>query len=135
MIPALLDEHAPSGTTAGFWAASAQGEFVLQHCLDCTNVQHPPRATCTRCGSVGLEFRPSSGHGTVYSFTVVERGLIPELRAVVPYVLGLIDLDDGPRVMSLLRVAPEDVAIDMRVRVDFERVTEEVVLPVFVRPS
>jgi hypothetical protein len=72
-----------------------------------------------------------NGDATVYSYTVVRRALIPELRALVPYVLALVELDEGVRVMTVIRGAdPDEVAIGMAVRVSFERVGQTT-LPIF----
>jgi uncharacterized OB-fold protein len=135
VIAALFAACAASPATSGFWEAAARGELVVQCCLSCGGDQHPPRGTCAACGASRLDFRASSGLGMVYSYTVVERALIPELREVVPYVLGLVDLIDGPRMMALLRVDPDEVRIGMTVRVSFEQITAESALPVFIAGS
>lgn len=130
MIPELL-EAVPSELAADFWTAAARGELTIQRCQACGHLQHPPRAVCGACGAADLAFGPVSGRGTVYSFTVVERALLPELRPFVPYVIALVDLDEGPRLLALLRADPPELRIDMPVQVAFEAVGE-VTLPVFV---
>jgi uncharacterized OB-fold protein len=59
-----------------------------------------------------LEWRDSNGRGTVYATTVVERAPSDEFRALAPYTLALVDLDEGPRLMGH---ATPDVAIGDRV--------------------
>ena len=132
MIAALIAQVQSSPPTEGFWLAAARGELAIQTCLVCGHEQHPPRATCGACGSSDLEFRAKSGRGNIYSFTVVVRALIAELREQVPYVLVLVDLDDGPRVMSLLRSAPDEAHVGMAVQIAFESVGG-LTLPVFRR--
>lgn len=131
MIPALLDDHAASPATARYWEAAEAGELAIQRCRACGHRQLPPRATCEACGGAAFEHETASGRGTVYAFTVVQRALIPELREHVPYVLALVDLAEGPRLTTLLRVPPADVAVGLPVVVAFERVGG-VALPVFV---
>ena len=131
MIPALFADVSPSTATAGFWQAAARGELAIQRCEACGRLQHPPRATCTTCGATALAFDVVSGVGTVYSYTVVQRALISELRGAVPYVLGLVDLREGVRLMSLLRINPDQSAVGVSVCVDFEQITPEFALPVF----
>ena len=115
-----------------FWKAAAEGRLEVQRCEMCAHLQHPPRAVCTRCGSRSLAYEPVSGAGDVYSFTTVQRALTPALREHVPYILALIDLDVGLRVMSLVRDCdPEDVSIGMPVLAAFERVGEMLTLLVF----
>lgn len=132
MIPELLTGHAPSEVTAGFWAATARGELAIQRCAACSRFQHPPRAVCGDCGGTDLAFTTVSGRGTVYSYTVVERAFLPELRPVVPYAIGLVDLDEGPRLMTGLRIDADDLAIGLPVVATFVPVTAEVTLPFFV---
>lgn len=138
MIAELLAELPFSATTAPYWAAAERGELVIQRCDECGRLQHPPRPICLSCLSDAVMFAPASGAGTIYSYTVVHRALIAELRTVVPYVLALIDLDEGVRLVSLIRgCPPESVAVGQRVQVDFERVEGPhggVTLPVF-RPA
>lgn len=132
MIPELLTGHAPSEVTAGFWEATARGQLAIQRCAACRRFQHPPRAVCGGCGGTDLAFTTVSGRGTLYSHTVVERAFLPELRPLVPYAIGLVDLAEGPRLMAGLRIAPDRLAIDLPVVATFESVTAEVTLPFFV---
>src|SRR4051794_28680740 len=104
MIPELLEDWHETAGSAPFWAAARHGRLVVQRCA-CGAWQHPPRPFCLACGSTP-DFAPVSGRGTVYSFTVVERALVPALRPFVPYVLALIDLEEGVRMLSVLRGEP-----------------------------
>jgi uncharacterized OB-fold protein len=131
MIDELLAGHAPTDTTAGFWEAAARGELAIQRCGTCGHLQHPPRPCCAVCAATDLAFTPVAGAGSVHSYTVVERAFVEELRPHVPYVLGLVDLTQGPRLLTLLRVPAEQVQIDLPVRVAFEQIAG-VALPVFV---
>jgi uncharacterized OB-fold protein len=74
----------------------------------------------------------ASGHGSVHTFTVVRRSNHPDFRGRVPYVVAMIDLDEGVRIMSnVIGCAPEIVTIGMRVRCIFERIDDDVGVPVF----
>lgn len=133
MIPELLEEWSPSEVSRPYWEAAARGELALQRCSGCGRFQHPPRPFCTGCGGEPT-FVTVRGTGTVYSYTVVRRALLPELRAHVPYVLALVDLDEGPRLITIIRdVDPDHAAIGLAVRVAFEQVGQAT-LPVF-RPT
>lgn len=72
----------------------AAGEVPYQRCTACGQAIFSPRVLCTNCGSTALAWEGSGGHGTVYSATTVF------LRNVDPYTVGLIDLDEGIRVMT-----------------------------------
>jgi uncharacterized protein len=114
---------APSPHSAPFWAAAREHRLVLQRCQACGAIQHYPRPWCTTCLSEDLGWVESPGLGTLYSFTVIRRTAHPAFAPLVPYVYGLVDLDEGPRLTTNIVGCPvEDVAIGMRVRVRFEDV-------------
>jgi uncharacterized OB-fold protein len=122
---------APDADSAAFWAASLEGRLVLQRCTACGSVQHPPRAFCVECHGA-VETIEASGRGTVYSRTVIRQNLARPFRDLVPYVVALVDLDEGPRLMTnVVGCDPDDVAIGARVRVRFERVSDDAAIPLF----
>jgi len=83
-----------------YWEAAAREELVLKRCKSCGKHHFPPRHLCPACWSDALEWTPSRGEGAVYSFTVMHRAPMPVFAKRVPYVVALIDLDDGPRMMA-----------------------------------
>jgi uncharacterized protein len=91
-LPILNPEAEP------FWEACAQGRLSIQRCLDCGEPFFFPRAFCPRCSSDRLEWFDCSGRATLYTFTVVRRQAIAGLPA--PYLLALVDLEEGPRMMT-----------------------------------
>jgi uncharacterized OB-fold protein len=129
VIAELLEAWPPSALTAPYWDAAREGILKLQRCTRCGAFQHPPRRFCLACAGEPA-FVEVSGRGTVYSFTVVERALIAALRDHVPYVLVLVELEEGPRMLSLLR-GGADPRIGLPVEVGFEAVTADLSLPVF----
>ncbi|HWF24959.1 MAG TPA: Zn-ribbon domain-containing OB-fold protein [Solirubrobacteraceae bacterium] len=133
MIPELLAGWSPSEVTRPYWDAAATGRLCLQRCQGCGALQHPPRALCTGCGGPSrLVWEEVSGAGSIYSSTAIHRALIPALATHVPYTLAVVELDEGPRMVTAVRGASlEAVTIGSRVRVAFESVSAEVVLPVF----
>jgi uncharacterized OB-fold protein len=100
------------GPDAEFQRHLTEGRFYLQHCGDCDHWVFPPRVICPTCQSLRLEWRQASGQGRIYSRTVVKRR--PEKGG--DYAIVLVDLEEGPRIMSHLPdVAPDDVAIGQSV--------------------
>lgn len=90
-----------------------QGNFLIQRCQNCQDSIFYPRMICPHCGSDGLEWFSPSGRGTVYSTTIVRRK--PEHGG--DYNVALIDLEEGPRMMSRVEgVTPDAVTIGMRVK-------------------
>jgi len=116
--------------TQPFWDGAKRGELLIQRCTGCDRRQFYPRLRCVRCGGA-VEWIAASGEGRVYSYTIVHRAAHEAFAPLVPYVVALVDLVEGPRMMSRLRVAPDAVRIGLGVRVAFERLSDEVTLPVF----
>lgn len=107
--------------TRPFWEATKRSELLLQYCPQCNAYQFYPRVVCKNCLS-DVEWVASSGRGTVYSFSVVHKAFNPEFKDKVPYIVALITLDEGPRMMTnLIGVPIEDVKIGMPVEVDFSK--------------
>lgn len=118
--------------TKPYWESLKAHAMRVQWCGECGRWVFYPRAVCPHCGGVSLEWRAVSGRGTLYSFTVVHRAPTAELQAEAPYVVGLIDLEEGVRMMGRLGgVGLDEVRIGMVVRVEYHDVTSEVTLPTF----
>jgi uncharacterized OB-fold protein len=99
----------PAGIYQGMLDA---GVFALPSCVSCARMHYPPRVLCPHCGSEALVWLKSSGRGAVYSTST----LAP--RDEPPYAVVLVDLDDGPRMMSNISgMAPDAVRIELRVKV------------------
>ena len=95
----------------------------------------PPSPICPQCFSMNTEWEKSSGKGEVYTFSVVRVPLAPEWEPDIPYVIGVIQLDEGVRMVSnIVRCKPEDVKIGIKVEVVFDDVTDKITLPKF-KPS
>ncbi len=119
----------------GYWEALARHELYFQRCRSCGTERFYPRAVCPVCLSSATEWVRASGRGTVYSFTVTRQNQAPGFRDELPYVLAIVELAEGPRLMTnVVGCAPDEVRIGMAVEVVFEDVTPEVTLAKF-RPA
>lgn len=115
-----------------FWEAAREHKLVLQHCEDCGKPIHYPRCACPHCGSDRLGWRPASGCGSVYSYTVVVNNAPSAFLADMPYVVAVIELDEGVRMLSnIVDCDPEQLRCDLPVEVTFERLDDEFTLPKF----
>ena len=113
----------PDALTGAFWDACRRHELVAACCADCGHRFLPPGPRCPRCWSPGVAPRAVSGEGRVYSFAVYRRSYHPGFP--VPYVVALVELAEGPRLISnVVGCAPEEVEVDMPVRVRFDDVGE-----------
>jgi len=119
----------------GFWEALARHELYVQECGGCGTRRYYPRALCPRCLGDRTVWVRARGRGTVYSFTVTHQNQAPGFREALPYVLAVVELEEGVRLMSnVVGCAPDAVRIGMPVEVVFEDVTPEITLPKF-RPA
>lgn len=122
----------PDEDTKVFWQGLKDGKLLLQHCSDCGHVQYYQQAICRTCGSEKLVHRAASGRGTVFSYSVIHRAPGPAFKQDVPYAVLLVELDEGPRMISsLVGADPMSVCFDMPVELVCEQVTEQVALPRF----
>lgn len=105
-----------STLAAPFNQGLAEGRLRFQRCDDCRHAQTLPRYACTRCGSPRLHWQDAAGTGVVHAVTEVARAPSEAFRALAPYTLVLVTLDEGPRLMA--HAAP-GVAIGDRVAAGF----------------
>ena len=116
--------------TQPYWDGCNTNELRLQKCSACAEHQFYPRSFCVHCGSQELQWVGASGQGKVASFTIVRRGISKAYPA--PYVVALIDLAEGPRMMSnIIEAEPEQVSVGAAVSVTFSTWAEDTTLPVF----
>ena len=118
--------------TRPFWDAAAQGRLLLPRCNACGQHFFRPEVACTHCFATDWQWVQASGRGTLYSYSIV--GKAPAPGFVVPFVLAVVELDEGPAVFSnLVRCPPCDIRIGMPLQVGFEEVAAGIHLPRFHR--
>jgi len=113
----------PSPTSRPFWEAARRHELKLQRCAACQKFIYYPRTRCPYCFGDQLEWQQVSGRGKVYSYTIVRRA---SHRAFTdPYVLAIVELEEGPRMTTNIVAPPESVRVDQKVVVHFDDVTPD----------
>ena len=119
---------APDRDSAPYWAALADGAFLLQHCLDCGHWTWPARPICSGCHGDRLAWEPASGTGEVYSWVITHQPYGPDLARLVPYTTALVRLDEQADILIPGRYLSDAVGIHqgLRVRAAPERVTDEI---------
>ena len=116
--------------TEPYWTGCRKRELRLQQCDACGKYQFYPRILCSHCGHDSLSWRRVSGRGRIASFTGVRRPRTDAYPA--PTMIALVDLDEGPRMMSsVVDAEPDSLHIGQAVRVDFAAWSEEISMPVF----
>jgi uncharacterized OB-fold protein len=115
--------------TESFWDGCAQGELRFQRCGACGSANFNPTRSCRTCTSRDLRWEVSAGFGTVFSYTVCHRPMTPDFTDI--YAPIIVDLDEGYQLLSnLVGCDLDDIAVGMRVGVQFHRVGDRV-LPYF----
>lgn len=137
-FPQGMSQPDPSDPiNAGFFAAAANGQLVVQTCADCGVKQYPPELNCHACYGFNMTWTESAGLGAIWSWVEVVHPAHPALREFGPYVVALVELEDLPeiKVMGAVVNAPAgteaepSVAIGNRVQVVFERSADDLVQP------
>ncbi len=115
-----------------FWEGCNRGELLLQHCDKCNSIQWFPRAYCRECSNQTFHWAKASGKAKVVSSSIVRRPINPSFAAMVPYVIAIVELDEGMRMMTnIVDAADRVIKAGDRVEVEFERQNEDTVIPVF----
>jgi uncharacterized OB-fold protein len=119
-----------------FWEATRHEQLMVQRCESCDRFVWYPRERCPGCLGETLAWTPVTGTGTVYTYNVMRKPGNPMMADEVPYVIALVDLDEGVRVSTnIVGCAPEAVHCDQRVQVDWSvELDDGRRLPVF-RPA
>lgn len=123
----------PTPETRPFWDAAREGRLLIQRCESCGTRYFYPRPLCPSCLSRAVHWIEASGRGRLHTFVINHR---PPRGFPVsgPYVLGLVELDEGPRMMAqIVDVAPDPAAVhcDMPVEVVFADLTPEITVAKF----
>jgi uncharacterized OB-fold protein len=122
----------PSPESAPFWHAARNHQLRIPFCNTCGKFWFPPSCLCPHCLSDDSGWREVSGLGRVHSHVVFHRAFHPAFTPDVPYMVAVIELDEGPRLISnIVGVGPEGVRCGMRVAVTYDDVTPDVTLPKF----
>lgn len=115
----------------GYWRAAKQRKLAIQKCKDCGHLIHPPRSTCPKCQSESLEFIEVSGRGTIYSYSTMHYPGNPGFDDL-PFAVIIVELAEQKHlkvVGNLLDTPHDEIEIGADVKVAFELITEDIVLP------
>lgn len=121
----------PTPETRHYWEGTRSGELRIQRCRDCENIYFPPRPFCPACHSGEIEVVPASGRATLHSYVISHR---PAPGFTPPYAIAVVELEEGPRLMTNIvgcPQTPEALVLDMPLEVTFEKLDDEITLPLF----
>ena len=135
-MPPQLPQPIVNADSAPYWAGARAGKLLIRKCKDCGTLHFMPRYLCPACWSNNLEWVQAAGRGTVHSFTVIRRASDPAFADKVPYVVALIDLEEGPRMCAnILGDDALSVNIGDAVSLTFEDRGDGALIPQFNRSA
>jgi uncharacterized OB-fold protein len=117
-----------------YWDGLKENKLMLPKCDDCGKPFFYPRVLCPNCHSRNISWMQASGRGKLYSFQIAHRSLNRAFKVELPCVLAMIELEEGPRVMSnLINIEPDPnvVKCHMPVEVVFEKQNDDITLALF----
>ncbi|HLF31730.1 MAG TPA: Zn-ribbon domain-containing OB-fold protein [Xanthomonadales bacterium] len=132
--PALPKKPVPVVNTWArpFWDAAKEERLIIQKCAACGEHVFYPRIACPFCAAETLDWVEASGKGTIYSCTVVESNAPSAFLADMPYVIAVIRLQEGVRMLSnVVGCDPYSVHCEQPVEVTFEKLNDTFTLPKF----
>ena len=124
----------PTPETQHFWDGTRAGEIRLQRCDSCAHTYFPPRPFCPACGARKVSVIKASGRAWLFSYVIHHR---PVPGFTPPYAIAVVELEEGPRMMTNIvecPQTPEALRLDMALEPAFERIDDEITLPLF-RPA
>jgi uncharacterized OB-fold protein len=123
----------PTELSQPYWEALNEGVLTLQRCARCEKFRHYPRLVCDGCYSLEADWVEASGRGEVHSWTVAHHAFHPGFVGDLPYVLAVVQLEEGVRALGRLRgVAIGELRIGMPVKFTVDQRDDGVALPAFV---
>ena len=126
----------PTRDSKPYWDGLNEGRLLLQQCAACRKIRHYPRPVCDACYSMEVGWIEASGRGRVHSWTVAHHPFHPGFKAELPYIVAIVDLEEGVRMNAQMRgVTTDAMRVGLPVRVTFERMSAELTLPAFVQAS
>jgi uncharacterized protein len=127
-----FDLPTPDAETEPFWQAAREGTLLIRRCNVCGEAHFYPRPFCPRCWSPDVRWEEASGRATLYTWSVVHQNDLPPFAERVPYVAAVVDLEEGPRMMTnVVDCGHDALEVRMHVEVTFRPISDDVTIPVF----
>lgn len=98
-----------------YWNGLADGVLKFQRCDDCQHAWLPAREECPRCLGAGMTWTPASGRGRIISWVVYHTALHPSFKDRLPYNVAIVELDEGPRLITNILANHDSLAIEQPV--------------------
>lgn len=123
-------------TSKVFYDACKEGKLLYQQCCDCNQTIFFPQSICPGCLSHNLTWQESKGKGRLFSYTITYSNAPPEFASDTPYVLAIVELDEGYKMMTnIVDTDFDNLKCDEPVEVVFEKASNDITLPKFRIPK
>jgi uncharacterized OB-fold protein len=131
-----FDLPAPDPETEPFWDAARDGRLLIKRCSACGAASFYPRPFCPVCWSRAVDWEEASGQATLYTWSVVHQNDLPPFGERVPYVAAVVDLAEGPRMMTnVVDCDADTLTVGMSLQVAYRELDDQFTVPVFVPAS
>ena len=120
-IDAAFPAPQPNETAAPYWRALAAGRLEFQQCTSCNHAWLPPHSECPRCLSTEFQWASASGNAKLVSWVVYHHGYHGYYAARLPYNVAVVELAEGPRLISNVVGAQDRLRIDMPLTLVIQR--------------
>ena len=128
--PADFERRTGGQDWVPYWAAARARELRFQRCTACKRWRHPPGPMCAQCLSFESEWAPASGRARLLSWVVVHPPTLPAWKDRAPYVVVMVECEEGVRTMGgLLGAVADALRMDMPMVVDFAPCPDGDVVP------
>ena len=127
-----FDLPAPDFDTQAWWDATAEHRLLVKRCGSCGRAHFYPRPFCPHCWSADVHWETATGAATLYTYSIVRVNDLPPFPERVPYVAAVVELAEGPRMMTnVVDCELDALEIGMALAVQFRDVGDDVTIPVF----
>jgi len=120
-----------SPEAAPFWEGCRNHKLVLPKCGACGRVHFYPRSFCPYCDAREIEWIEATGKGEIYSYAIVRQPIEAAFAKLVPYCIGIVELDEGVRLSTRILGEIDEIACGKRVTVTFEERSPNLITPLF----
>lgn len=135
MTAMRFDLPKPDLETQPFWDAARDGKLLIKRCQECGKPHFYPRPFCPHCWSDAVEWVETSGRATLYTWSVVYRNDLPPFPERLPYAAAVVDLAEGPRMMTnVVECDLDALEVGMALEAVFTPISEDVTIVQF-RPA
>ena len=130
-----MSEQQPEIENAEFWAGTEEGRILMQECTNCGYLRWPPGPLCTECQSPDHVWSPVSPYGVLETYATYHRALSPAFKDDVPYTVGMIELDDGPRMLGRVANEIDELLVGSAVQAVFQPLKDGRMFPAWTIES